>query len=262
MAAGVAPRRDRPGGLAGPLAGGAYVFRGIRTFLAMPQLRLIGMLPVLLAGALVLALLAVLVASLDQLAAALTPFAASWSPDVRMAVRASVGLTILLAYLLVAMLLFAAITNIIGQPFYERISDRVEARLGSPPPGVDAPWWRTAPRATVESLVLLALVLLAGAPLFLLGFIPVVGQTAVPVAGALVSGFFLALELLAIPLQRRGMHLRERLGFVWRHRSVTVGFGVTAFLLFLVPLMSLIAMPGAIVGGTLLVRRLTGLPDR
>ena len=39
---------------------------------------------------------------------------------------------------------------------------------------------------------------------------------------------------------------------MWRHRAQTLGFGITAFLLFLVPLMNVLAMPGAVVGATLL----------
>jgi CysZ protein len=93
-----------------------------------------------------------------------------------------------------------------------------------------------------------------------LGLFPVLGQTVVPVLQALVAGFFLAVELLAIPLERRGLHLAGRLRFVWRHRAQTLGFGITAFLLFLVPLMNVLAMPGAVVGATLLVRRLSGEP--
>jgi CysZ protein len=91
-----------------------------------------------------------------------------------------------------------------------------------------------------------------------LGLVPVLGQTVVPVLQAVAGGFFLAVELLAIPLERRGLHLAGRLRFVWRHRAQTLGFGITAFLLFLVPLMNVLAMPGAVVGATLLVRRLGG----
>jgi CysZ protein len=101
--------------------------------------------------------------------------------------------------------------------------------------------------------------LLCSVPVFLLGVLPVVGQTVAPVAGAIVTGFFLAIELLAIPLERRGLRLAGRVQWVWRHRYVTVGFGVATFLLFLVPLMNVFAMPAAVVGGTLLVRGLTGL---
>jgi CysZ protein len=242
------------------VAGAADVLRGIGLFLGTPGVRLLGMLPVVLAGLLVLALLGLLVVYLDELAAALTPFADRWGESGRTLVRVGAGLALLLGSTVVLVVSFTVIAQIIGQPFYERISDRIEHQLGAPPPGADAPWWRSFPRASLESALLLALTVACTAPLFVLGLFPVLGQTVVPVVQALVAGFFLAVELLAIPLQRRGLHLAGRLRFVWRHRAQTLGFGVTAFLLFLVPLMSVLAMPGAVVGATLLVRRLSGEP--
>jgi CysZ protein len=242
------------------VAGGADVLRGIGLFLGTPGVRLLGMLPVVLAALVVLTLLGLLVAYLDELAAALTPFADRWNESSRSLVRVGAGLALLLGSTVVLVVSFTVIAQIIGQPFYERISDRIEHQLGAPPAGADAPWWRTFPKASLESALLLALTVACTAPLFVLGLFPVLGQTVVPVLQAVVAGFFLAVELLAIPLQRRGLDLAGRLRFVWRHRAQTLGFGVTAFLLFLVPLMSVLAMPGAVVGATLLVRRLSGEP--
>jgi CysZ protein len=246
----------------GPLAGAGDVLRGIGLFLSTPGVRLLGVLPVLLAGLIVLVLLGVLVVYVDELAEAMTPFADRWDESSRTLVRVGTGLVLLLGSLAVLVVSFTVIAQIIGQPFYERISDRIERQLGDPPAGAGAPWWRTFPRASLESALLLAMTLAASTPLFLFGLLPVAGQTIVPVVQALVAGFFLAVELLAIPLERRGLHLAGRLRFVWRHRAQTLGFGVTAFLLFLVPLMNLLAMPGAVVGATLLVRRLSGEPAR
>ena len=244
----------------GPLAGGADVLRGIGMFLGTPGVRLLGILPVVLAALVVVALLGLLVVYLDELADALTPFADRWDESTRTLVRVGAGLALLLGSLAVLVVSFSVIAQIIGQPFYERISDRVEHQLGAPPAGADAPWWRSFPRASLESALLLGLTLATSAPLFVLGLFPVLGQTVVPVLQAVVAGFFLAVELLAIPLERRGLHLAGRLRFVWRHRAQTLGFGITAFLLFLVPLMNILAMPGAVVGATLLVRRLGGEP--
>jgi CysZ protein len=251
-----APGRGR----GGPLAGGADVLRGIGMFLGTPGVRLLGILPVLLAALVVAALLGLLVVYLDELTDALTPFADRWDESTRTLVRVGAGLALLLGSLAVLVVSFTVIAQIIGQPFYERISDRIEDRLGAPPAGAGAPWWRSFPRASLESALLLALTLATTAPLFVLGLFPVLGQTVVPVLQAVVAGFFLAVELLAIPLERRGLHLAGRLRFVWRHRAQTLGFGITAFLLFLVPLMNVLAMPGAVVGATLLVRRLGGEP--
>jgi CysZ protein len=233
-----APGRAR----GGPLTGGADVLRGIGMFLGTPGVRLLGILPVVLAALIVVALLGLLVVYLDELAGALTPFADRWDENTRTLVRVGAGLALLLGSTVVLVVSFTVIAQIIGQPFYERISDRVEHQLGAPPAGADAPWWRSFPRASLESALLL-------------------GLTVVPVLQAAVAGFFLAVELLAIPLERRGLHLAGRLRFVWRHRAQTLGFGITAFLLFLVPLMNVLAMPGAVVGATLLVRRLGGEPS-
>ncbi|HEV2893536.1 MAG TPA: EI24 domain-containing protein, partial [Actinomycetota bacterium] len=225
-----------------------------------PGVRLLGIVPVLLAALVVLALLGVLVVYLDELADALTPFADRWDESSRTLIRVGTGLAVLLGSTAVLVVSFTVIAQIIGQPFYERISDRIEHQLGAVPAGTDAPWWRTFPRASLESALLLAMTLACTAPLFVLGLLPVFGQTVVPVLQALVAGFFLAVELLAIPLERRGLHLSGRLRFVWRHRAQTLGFGLTAFFLFLVPLMNVLALPGAVVGATLLVRRLSGDP--
>jgi CysZ protein len=256
------PARAGRGAPPGAVAGAGYMARGIRAFLATPGVWLLGLVPVLVAGLLVLGLLALLVTNLDTVAAWLTPFADAWSAGARGALREALGVALVLGALLLAVLCFATVANLVGQPFYERISDRVERGLGGSPAGVDRPWWRTLPRATAESLVLFALVLGVNVPLLLLDLLPGVGQSLVPAVQAVLSGFLLSVELLAIPLERRGLRLAARLRFAWAHRVPVTGFGLAAFLLFLVPLANVVAMPGAVIGGTLLVRRLTGAPDR
>jgi CysZ protein len=256
--AGPGRRTPPPGRLGRALHGAGYLALGLRTYLGTSGIRLLGVIPVLIVGALFWAALALLVVFLDELTVLATPFADTWSDTGRLVVRTLVGMALLGGYVALVVITFATLATLVGQPFYERICDRVERRLGAPPPLTGAGWWRTLPRATLESLGLLALTLLCAVPVFLLGVLPLVGQTVAPVVGAVVSGFFLAIELLAIPLQRRGLTLAERLRWVWGHREVAVGFGVAAFLLFLVPLMNVLAMPAAVVGGTLLVRGLHG----
>jgi CysZ protein len=226
----------------------------------MPDTWLLGMLPGLLAALVATAVLAALLLWVDDLAVLLTPFADGWQPGQRRLLRTAVGALLVVGYLVLVVFTFAAVANTIGQPFFEQISDRVERRLGNAPSGTGKPWWRTLPGATADSIRLLGLTASFGVPLFVLGLVPVIGQTVVPVTGALVGGFFLAGELLAIPLERRGLRLPARLRLLRQHLPLSVGFGVACFLLFLVPVMNLVAMPGAIVGGTLLTRRLLPAP--
>ena len=247
------------------LDGAIFVPRGISLFVKRPGLWLYGMAPVAVSAGILLVLVFLLAFWLDDFTRLVTPFADAWPGFLRTVVRFSIGAAVVATFLLLVVVSFAEITNVIGQPFFEIISDTVEKERGNAPPGTDTPWWHTLPRATLESSITIVAYICFLVPLFAASFIPFVGQTVVPVVAGVVSGWFIALEIVQIPLERRGHKLRSRLSFHWdpRHRFEVLGFGIAAFLLFMVPLMNLLAMPGAVVGATLLVRRLTGTdPDQ
>jgi CysZ protein len=90
---------------------------------------------------------------------------------------------------------------------------------------------------------------------FLLCLVPLLGQTVVPVLGACVAGWMLTVELTSVAFDRRGYGLPKRLRLLWRYRALALGFGVPILLLFLLPFGAVIGMPGAVAGGTLIVRR-------
>jgi CysZ protein len=113
-------------------------------------------------------------------------------------------------------------------------------------------------RALRDGLLLVTSTAGLSVGLLLLGLVPLLGQTVVPVLGACVTGFFLSVELTSIALERRGLGLGGRLALLWRRRLLALGFGLAAFVLFLVPLGAVLCMPGAVAGGTLLARRVTG----
>ncbi len=90
------------------------------------------------------------------------------------------------------------------------------------------------------------------------GFIPVVGQTAVPVIGFFVTGFFLTEELTAVALQRRGVELRTASTLLRSRKTLVWGFGTPLAVAFLVPFVAVFLMPGAVAGATLMARELLG----
>jgi CysZ protein len=246
--------RPRPRDL---LDGAACLGRGLGIFAGTPRLWVIGLLPALLALIVLVALVGGFVAVLPAAVTALTPFASGWSQVDRDALRLLVGLVLAVGAGWLALISYTAVAVAIGQPFYEAISRRVDEREGGTPAVVEVPWWRAIGRALRDGLLLVAVTAGVSLALFALGFVPLLGQTIVPVLGACVTGFFLAVELSSVALERRGLALRERLRLMWRRRLLTLGFGLAAFLLFLVPLGAVVGMPGAIAGGTLLARRLT-----
>jgi CysZ protein len=70
-----------------------------------------------------------------------------------------------------------------------------------------------------------------------------------------VSGWFLALELTGYAFDARGLSLRDRRRTLARRRARTLGFGMTVAVLFLVPVLSVLVMPAAVSGATVLARR-------
>jgi CysZ protein len=241
-------------------SGVGLLLRGIGLYVRSPGLMLLGVVPALLSGALFLAAFGTLVYFVDDLAALVTPFADDWSSTARALVRVVAGLAFLGVGGLLAVLTFTAVTLAVGDPFYEKISERVEERYGGTPGAVEVPFWASLRQSVADSVRLVAKSALIGVPLFAAGFIPVVGQIVVPVIGAAVGGWFLALELTGAPFYRRGMRLPDRRSRLKTDRPTALGFGVAVFVCFLIPLGAVLIMPAAVAGATLLARRSLGQP--
>ncbi|GAA4593879.1 CysZ protein [Actinoplanes octamycinicus] len=234
--------------------------RGLGLVLSSPRLLGLGLLPALLSGVLYTIGLVVLIRFLPDLSEQVTWFADDWSGFWRDFVEVLAGAGLLGLTLLLGVLTFTAVTLLIGDPFYEKISELVEDRYGGVPEAVEVGFWSALRRSLADSLRLIGLSILAGVPLFALGFVPVIGQTVVPVLAGAVGGWLLALELTGVPFQRRGQRLRHRRAVLAANVPLTLGFGGAVFCTFLIPLGAIFLMPAAIAGATLLARRALGKP--
>ncbi|MGI5486622.1 EI24 domain-containing protein [Microtetraspora malaysiensis] len=252
----VRPAQREAGGF---LRGVGCAFRGLGWVARHPRWWLFGLIPALIAFVLYAFALVWLGTHAGGLAEWATPFADGWGW--RDVFRTLVGILIFVAGLALAVLTYAAVTLAIGEPFYEKLSEKVEEDLGGLSEAVDAPFWRSLMRSIRDSLITLGYMLLFTIPLFVLGFVPVIGQTVVPVLGAIVSGFFLSVELTALPLERRGMGRKERFALLRGEKGATLGFGVLLFLAFMVPLVAVVLMPAAVAGAAILVRERLAPPQ-
>lgn len=241
--------------------GVVLLLRGFRMWVTSPKLMLLGAVPALIVGAIVLTVFVLLVTNIDALAEWVTPFAAGWDEPWRELTRLAAGLAVLLVLVLLAVSTFTALTLAVGDPFYERIWLAVEARLGGFEPAEDLGFWASLRRGLVAGIRLLVPTVALGIVAFAIGFVPVVGGIIALVLGALVGGRLLAVELLARPFEGRGLDGRQQKALRRLAGARVNGFGTGTYLLFLLPLGAVFAMPAAVAGSAVLARELVGMPD-
>ena len=241
------------------LALGARLFgRGFGTWVRSPRAMLLGAIPPLIVGLVFVGVLVLVLTRIDETVLALTPFADQWEEAWAGTVRLLISIAAVGALVALGVVLFAAVTLLVGDPFYERIWRGVENELGGVPDEHETGFWSGLGRSLRDSGVLVATSLGIGVVLVLLGVIPVVGQVIGLIAGALVGGRALALELTGFAGDARGLALRDRRRLLGERRAVSLGFGIAVYLAFLIPGGAVIATPAATAGATLLLRTLRG----
>ncbi|WP_285613099.1 EI24 domain-containing protein [Actinokineospora globicatena] len=243
--------------------GSRLLGRGFALVLGNRRLLVRGALPALLTSVLLFAGLTGLALTAGDLVAWATPFADDWSQTWRVLLRVGTGIALVIGAVALSMVLFAALTLIIGSPFYESIAEEVEDReLGGVPSAQEIGWGRAAWIGLRDGVLLVVRALLWAIVLFALGFIPVLGQTVVPVLAVCVGAWLLTIEMTAIPFVRRGVSLRDRRRALRSNRAMTLGFGIPVYLLCLIPFAALVVFPAAMAGGTLLAHRFSaGAPS-
>lgn len=151
--------------------------------------------------------------------------------------------------LLLCYILFVIAGGILSSPFNEAISQRVEiistGELVSSTKGFFADLLISL-RAELIKLSFLVLVTI---PLFLLGFIPVIGILFFSLA-TIFSMFFNTLDFVDYPLTRRHVKFKEKVKLILSNKSVTFGFGATAFVITFIPGVNIILRPILVVAGT------------
>ncbi len=240
--------------------GAGYIGRGIGHWRHAPGAMFLGWIPAILVFAAFVTLIVVLGVNLRDIALAITPFAEAWDEPWRSLVRVGIGVAVLLAAVFLGIFLYTSVTLIVGAWFYERIWASVERRFG-PVSDAGRPFWRGVAIEITDALRMLLPTLFLGLAVFALQLLPLIGTVAAVVLGALAGGWLLTMELTGFALGARGLRLRERRAAIRGRRAMTLGFGVATYLLFLIPGGTVLVMPAAVAGATLLSRRLLGEPE-
>ena len=222
-----------------------------------PKLMLLGAIPALLASLLLLGAFIGLAFGISDLTELLTGFADGWPQWLQTSIKVFAGVVIFALAIWLSILVFTTLTLLIGDPFYEKIAEKVDDELGGAPV-VERGLWQSISISIRDNLRMLGKSILIGILLFALGFIPVVGTFASLIIGGLVGGWFLSVELSGYAFNRRGHRYKQYRKWLARRRGLALSLGTVVFLLFLIPLGAVIVMPAAVAGSTFLARDVLG----
>lgn len=247
-----------PGAVRRFFSGVRLVGGGLKLWVTSPKLMLLGSIPALIVSIALTAGLGIMLFNLDAIATWMTPFAESWATPWQVATRVAAGLVAFTAAAYFGLRTFTTLTLAVGGPFYEHIWRTVEGREGAELPVKAGSQWRAFRRGLANSIRLLGITLASSILFLILGLIPVVGQFLVPVLATMFGGWYLTIELSGFAFDERGYTLRERRRMLAHNRAGALGFGMTVYLLFLVPFGPVLVMPAAVAGATLFGRQVLG----
>lgn len=224
-------------------AGVRFFFSGLRMLLRHPSLLAFSFIPIILTIVVLTALALSGVWLVGQfMGRGLFPFGDRLLIFVQ-------ALTLLLAFF-IGFLIYLPLARVLLAPFSEAISRRAYHLVAGDHKMPEASGWS---RAIAEGAKMVAFQAIIALFAFALGFfLP-------PLAGPLGVGvtiLFVCLDFLDVPLSVRGLRLREKLRTLWRHKALALGFGAAGYLLLIIPLVNLLALPVGVIGATLLVASL------
>lgn len=162
---------------------------------------------------------------------------------------------IFVAILLLSYLAFFVLQAILSAPFNDVLSERVEelAYGRSPPPFAWARLARGLGATVLHEMAKLSIYVAVMLPLFFLNvIIPVLGPALFMFAGGYLTAKFFAYDFMDFAMARREWPFSRKWRVLKQHRALTIGFGSALAVALLVPLVGLLCVPMAAVGGTLM----------
>jgi CysZ protein len=161
-----------------------------------------------------------------------------------------------------AYVLYVASCLLATAPFAGVLSERAEhAHTGTPvPPQTWRQVMALSTRGIGQAILGVCLYLTIAVPLFLLHWIVPVLAPFIWIAGVVQTALFFAYDAFFEPMHRRGASWGKKWSFIGTHLAESLGFGTGVALLMVVPFLSVIVTPVAIVGGTLLYLDLSAQP--
>ncbi len=224
--------------------GFSYPFRGVRVLFSDGKVALAAAAPFLICLVLYVAFFVAAVLLVDKVVDLMIEPGTWW----RAVLRVLLMIVLMLGFFLALVFTYTLTALVLGAPFYDVLSGRVESQLTGEV---------TEEPFTVRGMLgdigrgLIAAVVVLGLEVFVfifgLLFVPV--TTAVAMA---VSAVLVAMEHMEPLLGRRRFSLRDRFLFLREHFWEMMGMGLPILLAVGVPLVGALAVPVGVIAGTIL----------
>lgn len=165
------------------------------------------------------------------------------------------GVLLLLSVLMILILfyfIFTTLSGFIAAPFNALLAEKVEKRLTgeSITEGSAVDFIRDIPRMLGREWQKLIYSLPKFIGLFLLGFIPLLGQTLVPILAFLFSAWMMAIQYCDYPFDNHKIPFRIMKNELAEKSSLSLTFGTLVTCCTFVPILNLVIIPVAVCGAT------------
>jgi len=166
--------------------------------------------------------------------------------------RVLLQVLIALAVIVGSAFAFTLVGNIIAAPFNSKLSEAVEEHVAGRPAAAAGGIVGDAVRGIITAIGRLFLFLLLYPLVFALQFIPVAGPFLHAVFAALYGAFVLSIDFSDPTFERHFRRFRDKVGFIWGHRALYLGFGLTAVAMAIVPFVNFLLLPVCVTAAAML----------
>ena len=226
-----------------------YFTAGFRLVL-QPGLRLFVLLPLSINLLLFIGLISVAVQQFDVLLDTFMPSLPDWLSFLEYVLWPMFALLVLV----IMFFTFTMMANLLAAPFNGFLSEKVEGVVRGTdlsPPFNWSELLAMVPRTISRELRKLAYFLPRAIALLLLSLIPGINIVATPLW--IVFGvWMMAVQYIDFPADNHKLGWNEMLAWLREKRWQSLGFGGMTYLVLLIPVVNLLAMPAAVAGATLL----------
>lgn len=159
---------------------------------------------------------------------------------------------IFLMILVIFYFTFTTLANFIAAPFNALLAEKVEQQLTGE--NLTAMSWaemiKDVPRMLKREWQKMWYSFPRLIALFLLGFVPVIGQTLVPVLTFIFGAWLLAIQYCDYPFDNHKISFARMRNALGQKRTMNLTFGSLVSLFTMVPFLNLVAMPVAVCGAS------------